>query len=67
MESTLAVDAGGATDRIALSLQQAHLPKLAEKDVIGYNREQQLVWAGPQFPHVRFALTRIESTDSDDD
>lgn len=45
---------------VYVSLQQTHLPKLAKKDIVVYDRDSQVVRAGPTFPQVEGYLRETD-------
>ncbi len=47
--------------RMGVTLHHTHLPKLAQSDVVVYNRDQQSVRAGPAFDTAEALLTATES------
>ena len=46
---------------VYVSLQQTHLPKLAKKDIVVYDRDAQTVRPGPAFSQIRRYLRETES------
>ena len=46
---------------VYVSLQQTHLPKLARKDIVVYDKDAQTVRPGPAFPQIRRYLRETES------
>lgn len=46
---------------VYVSLQQTHLPKLAKKDIVVYDKDVQTVRPGPAFPQIQRYLRESES------
>jgi DNA-binding transcriptional ArsR family regulator len=46
---------------VYVSLQQTHLPKLAKKDIVVYDKDAQTVRPGPAFPQIQRYLHESES------
>ena len=48
-------------ERVDVALRQSHLPRLAERDVITYNRDSGHVGTGPQFEQAVESLWAVQS------
>jgi len=51
------------TDTLSVHLRHVHLPKLAESDVVDWNREAQTVSCGLAFDRVRPLIRSVRSLD----
>lgn len=64
-EATSRDDGRTRNERVRVALHHTHLPKLAQSDVIVYNRTRKTVTAGAAFDTAETLLTATESIEAE--